>query len=112
MDRVSHPAATSRKNCIARLVSALIDRKSPATKAEHFGHERQPVELTLFVERTQNFTLAPNLDPFSDPEIQMLIHFITHHISLLELADHFAPYPWRTTGRVPAKIHKSSQIDQ
>jgi hypothetical protein len=78
MDGVSHSAPANRKNRITGFVSAFIDAESPATKGEHFGHERQPVELSLLVESSQNFALAPDLDPFPGAQVQILTHFFTH----------------------------------
>jgi hypothetical protein len=48
---------------IAGLVSGLVNAKTLTAIVEHLRHEREFVEASIFVERSEDFLFAQDLDP-------------------------------------------------
>ena len=73
MHRVCHDstpvAALRASRRVTGLVGAPEDTHTAATKREHFGHERQPIEPSILVERPQDFFPARHLDDFTSSQL-------------------------------------------
>lgn len=66
--------ARIRRRTVAGLVCPVVDLESLPAKAEHLGHKRHPVELSLAVERPQDFFLAPDFHPVADAQFSFPVH--------------------------------------
>jgi hypothetical protein len=55
---------------VARLVSRFVDAKPGATEGQHLGHEGQPVQPTVRIQRRQDLTDRPDLHPFACAQAQ------------------------------------------
>ena len=65
MDCAAHPTSANWKYCIAGFVCPLVHPKSLAAKRKHLGHKRHALELSVAVQGTENFFLAPHFDPIA-----------------------------------------------
>jgi len=50
---------------IAGLVRGLVNAKTLTAIFEHLRHERQTLQLSIFVERSQDLFLGSDFDPFA-----------------------------------------------
>ena len=69
MDRTVNLTSAHREDCVARLVSPLVNLKAHPAKREHLRHEGHAVKLSVSVERRENFLLASYLYPIADSKL-------------------------------------------
>jgi hypothetical protein len=62
---IDHPPAPHRKYRVTRLVRTFVYSESLAAVLKHLRHEREAVELRVFIKRLEDLGFRANLDPFS-----------------------------------------------
>ena len=65
---VGHPTPAEPARRIAGLVGPFEHLEALAAQLEHFGHERQALQLPSVIQRRQNFFFAEDLDPIASSE--------------------------------------------
>jgi hypothetical protein len=101
MDSVQHAPSTRLVNRVASLVCDLAYLELLTTPRQHLGLERQPVELALLVQGSENFIPRPDFYPLTrlkaePPSLTVALHPNSLRHLLVPSAHYVAGQRWRS----------------